>query len=250
MFLAKLENGSILRDSVSAISSLITEATFTIDTNGIKMVAMDPASVAMIIFNLLSTAFSEFKVDGEVKLTLNVDQFNSILSRLGSSDEITLSLDEEKTKLKILMKGASVRKFEMPLLEDPEKTNRVPELDFKTRIDIEPASLKEGIKDAGVVSDCVTFFAKDGKFSMIAVGDSSRATLELSKDSPAIFDMKNEGEQKAKYSLEYLDKVIKAAKLASKLTLQYKTDFPARLDFIEQDKLQMSFILAPRVETE
>ncbi|MCP6727575.1 MAG: DNA polymerase sliding clamp, partial [Patescibacteria group bacterium] len=53
----------------------------------------------------------------------------------------------------------------------------------------------------------------------------------------------------AKYSLEYLQKFIKGAKLSEKTILQFAEDHPLRIDFkIEQ--IELSFILAPRVETE
>ena len=53
----------------------------------------------------------------------------------------------------------------------------------------------------------------------------------------------------AKYSLEYLQKFMKASKLAEKTTLQFANDHPLRVD-INANQLGLSFILAPRVETE
>ena len=45
-----------------------------------------------------------------------------------------------------------------------------------------------------------------------------------------------------------LQKFMKAAKFAEKVSIQYKTDFPLRLDF--RSNAEMTFILAPRVEEE
>ena len=55
---------------------------------------------------------------------------------------------------------------------------------------------------------------------------------------------------KAKYSVDYLTKIIKSAGLSDKVAVYFKTDYPLRLDFTITDKLNMSFILAPRIETD
>ena len=48
-----------LKDSISIISELVNEAKLKISKDGIELVAMDPANVAMVIFRLLPTAFTE-----------------------------------------------------------------------------------------------------------------------------------------------------------------------------------------------
>ena len=56
------------------------------------------------------------------------------------------------------------------------------------------------------------------------------------------------GQAKSKYSLEYLQKFIKAGKLSDVVQIQYSNDYPARLDF--KGNVEMTFVLAPRVEEE
>ena len=57
-------------------------------------------------------------------------------------------------------------------------------------------------------------------------------------------------EEKAKYSVEYLKKIMDASKLTDNVSIQFNKDYPLKLDYIVVDKLQLSFILAPRVENE
>ena len=54
---------------------------------------------------------------------------------------------------------------------------------------------------------------------------------------------------KAKYSLEYLQKFMKGAKLCEKSILQFANDHPLKAKF-KTEHMELSFILAPRVETE
>ena len=54
-----LSEPSTFKDSIAVISELVNEARFKVTKDGIELVAMDPANVAMVIFKLLSSAFAE-----------------------------------------------------------------------------------------------------------------------------------------------------------------------------------------------
>ena len=75
-----------------------------------------------------------------------------------------------------------------------------------------------------------------------AMGSLNSFRAEFSGD-----DVQITGIGKSKYSLEYLIKFIKAAKISSKVRLSYSDDYPMRLDF-PGEKMGIGFILAPRVE--
>ena len=53
-----LNENKYLKEPILVISELVNEATFKIDKDKIELVAMDPGNVAMVIFKLLSTAFT------------------------------------------------------------------------------------------------------------------------------------------------------------------------------------------------
>jgi len=53
---------------------------------------------------------------------------------------------------------------------------------------------------------------------------------------------------KSRYSLEYLKKFVKGAKLSEKVILQFAEDHPLRMDI--RGEMELNFILAPRVETD
>ena len=55
---------------------------------------------------------------------------------------------------------------------------------------------------------------------------------------------------KSKYSIEYLKKISKASKLADNVLLQFSNDYPLKAEFKAKDKLDLVFILAPRVSEE
>ena len=55
---------------------------------------------------------------------------------------------------------------------------------------------------------------------------------------------------KAKYSIEYLKKMIGGSKLCDEVEIHFGKDYPLRLDYKTVDRVMLSFILAPRVEND
>ena len=114
MFNLKLNEPKILNNSIGVISDFITEASFSIQKEGIKLIAMDPANISMVILTILPSAFTEYSVDDQSDITINLDAFKQALKRAKPSDNILMNL--EKNKLKITISGRSTKRFYIPLL--------------------------------------------------------------------------------------------------------------------------------------
>ena len=102
-----LQETKYLKEPIIIISEFINEATFKIDHDKIELIALDPANVAMVVFKLLSSAFSEYDVKEQLDLTINLDQLKQVLKRINPDDTMTLELNENK--LQIELKSKSTR---------------------------------------------------------------------------------------------------------------------------------------------
>ena len=110
-----LSEPKYLKDSISIISELVNEAKLRISRDGIELVAMDPANVAMVIFKLLSSAFTEYDVKQKVEIAINLNNLKQILRRANPDDILTLETTENK--LKIVLKGKTIRTFSLPIID-------------------------------------------------------------------------------------------------------------------------------------
>ena len=104
-----------LKESITIISDLVNEASLKITPEAIELVAMDPANVAMVIFKLLSSACTEYSVGEKVEIAINLNNFKQILRRAKGND--ILSLELEDNKLKVILKGTSIRTFSLPIID-------------------------------------------------------------------------------------------------------------------------------------
>ncbi len=237
-----------LKDSISIISDLVNEGRFKITPNGIELVAMDPANVAMVVYKLLSSAFVEYDVKSTTDIGINLSNLKQVLRRAKPSDVIVLELEDGM--LNITLKGNSTRSFSLPILETDEREQKVPELVFPAKIKTTSAVLNEAIEDADIVADSVSFIAENNVFTLKAEGDLSKANIHIKGGDDTIIEVDSKDKIKAKYSIEYLKKMITGSKLSDDVIISFNKDYPLRLDYKVIDRVALSFILAPRVENE
>ncbi|EGQ43505.1 MAG: DNA polymerase sliding clamp subunit [Candidatus Nanosalina sp. J07AB43] len=248
MFKANLEEVGLIKDSMKTISDLISEGLFQLKDDGIHLIAADPAMVGLVDFKLEEDVFEEFKLDEETKVGLNLENFYSILRRANSDDTITLELDEDNSKFKIIMKGMSTRSFSLPILNlSEDDIPSTDQLDFNIEAELETQVFEGAVKDAMVVSDSVTISADDEKINIVSEGDQSNVDFQISGDSDGVIALEG-SEAKSMFSLDYLNKMIGAKSLSDTLNMKLGEDFPMRLEFTVPEKADLSFVLAPRIE--
>lgn len=236
------------KESITIISDLVSEVKIKATADGLEVVAMDPANVAMVIFKLLSSCFTSYEVPKNEEITVNLNQVRQILRRAKGEDVLTL--ETEENKLKIILKSTTKRSFSVPLLESESREQKVPDLRFPLSVEMDAHLLTEAIEDVSVVAESVTFLGEKEKLSVKAEGELSKAFIEIQPDENTSIQVEGDDKHKAKYSLEYLRKMIAGSKLADKVSLRFTSDYPLQLDYKVLDKLSLSFILAPRVDND
>ena len=243
--LVKLENPSQLTKAIEIISDLITEVRIKVNEFGMSITAMDPATVSMVNLKVPKSAFSQFESGNEV-LGVNLDNLKQILRRCGSGS--SLLLEKKDNLLNIQIQDRIKRSFNLNLIdiesEDLDFDEKVSRMEFSSLVEINSIDLVNSIEDCVIVADSCSFIIKDGNF-IIEAKSLNSARSEFSGD-----EVKIKAEDcKAKYSLEYLQKFMKGAKLSDKIILQFAEEHPLKIDF-KNAEMELSFILAPRVETD
>ncbi|MFO7793640.1 MAG: hypothetical protein R6V35_01555, partial [Candidatus Nanohaloarchaea archaeon] len=115
--------------------------------------------------------------------------------------------------------------------------------------ELEAPVLEGAVKDSMVVSDAVTISATDEELNIRAEGDQSNADFTITAGSEGVISMDGEP-VKSMFSLDYLSKMIGAKKLSENVTVKLGDDFPMRMEFVRPEEVDLSFVLAPRIEEE
>lgn len=250
MFRAVLSDAKTWTYIVDALSTLVDEANFVAKPDGLSMRAMDPSHVAMVDFALPSDAFDEYECDQETLLGVNLDEMKKVMRRARSGDTLEMIYEEAERRLKLKLKGKTVRTFSIHLLDITAEELPEPSVEFKAFAIITADALQEAVKDAVVTSDHVKIIIHPDKVTFRAVGDLGEVVVEMGKDSEALLDVQTSEEASATYTLNYLADMMKVAKAADTVKLQLSTDMPLRIDFNLPGGGRVSYFLAPRIEGE
>ncbi len=237
------------KDSMGIISDIVSEVKIKAKSDRLEIVAMDPANVAMVVFKMFSSSFTQYEVKGEEEVAINLSNLKQILRRMKNDDVLTLETTDEN-KFKIQLKSDTVRSFSIPTLDLEDKEQRVPELKFPLTIETNSQVLADAIEDVSVVAESVTFLGEKSQLLVKAEGDLSKALIEIKPTENTVIKTDSNDKFKAKYSLEYLKKMIAGGKLSDNVSLYFNTDYPLKLEYKLTDILLLSFILAPRVDND
>lgn len=242
MFKATISDTKSWKNSIDAISALIDEGTFQIDSDGLKLRAMDPSQIALIDFFLPSKAFEKYEVDKPTNIGVDFAELSKITKRSRPEDKIELSLD---TRFNMVFKGKITRKFNIAVIDSSSTPPKEPNIEFTAEVKIAPAVIKEALKDAEIVSNHVALKINGG-ISIKSDGDTGSADITFSDDS--ILDIKVQKEARAVFSLDHLNNLLKAAEIPSVVILNLKSDAPLKVEYaIGEGKVV--YYLAPRIES-
>jgi len=243
--LIELQNPAVLSKVVDIISEIVNEVRIKVNEAGLSITAMDPANVSMVGFVLPKKSFSRFEAGAET-LGINLDNLKQVLKRCGAGS--SLVIEKKENFLDIHIHDRINRNFTLSLIDiegnDVDFGAKVERMEFSSFVELNSIDLINSIEDCSIVSDSCTFTIENDRFIIGAKGLNS-ARAEFSGDEARI---KAEN-CRARYSLEYLQKFIKGAKLCEKSILEFANDHPLKIEF-RNELMELKFVLAPRVETE
>ncbi|MCK5040346.1 MAG: hypothetical protein KAR87_05245 [Candidatus Aenigmarchaeota archaeon] len=248
-----IQNTSVFKDAIGAISELIDEGKLRFEKDGLKIKETDPTMISMVSFDFKKDNFEKYEIEENAEIAVSISQFNQVLRRLNADNKLQMEYKKEKNTIDlIILGGANVKKFSLPVLELENK--KIPDinLDFEISVEMNKKILGEVILDASVVGETLVFAADKDKLSFFSEEDMNRVEMDLDKKNEDVFsfDYTSDMEKlKSKYSLEYLKKMEKGGKLSDVVKLEFGNDYPMKMSFTDKDKkVLISYVLAPRVE--
>ena len=123
----------------SAISTLVDEATFEANVEGLLFRGMDPSHVALIDIHWPNSAFQKFQCNDSIKFGVRIDEFSKLIRRGDKKD--TVEVSGENSTLVIRIKNGYSREYKMRLIESSSGSTPLPKLNFNSRVVLKPLLL-------------------------------------------------------------------------------------------------------------
>ena len=246
MFSAKTSGSDDLKAIISAISTLVEEATFVANAEGITFRGMDPSHVALIDISWPNSAFEKYECDSDIKFGVRIDEFSKLIKRAEKKDSIEISISEDNMLLVTIGKN---KKYKMRLIESSATDTPLPKIPYDAKIELSTTAFDKILGDVQVVSDYLTIKAAESSAEFSGKGDSGEVVINLEKDNEEIQDLTVKEDSDGTYSLEYLNPVVRAVgTTAGTITCEFSSAKPLRIEFKVANIGRIHFYLAPRVE--
>lgn len=248
MFLAKTASAAEWRAVAAAVKTLVEEATFDANSEGITFRAMDPSHVALVDLSWPVAAWANYECDKPFKFSVRVEDLVKLVGRSETKDSIELgSTDEDAISVKL--SNGYKREFTIHLIESTAGAAPLPKLEFDTKVTLTKSILEKVLGDISVVSDQVTVQASKDRLTFHGKSDIGKAEIGLAGNDADVLEFKTAAESKATYSIDYVSGILKAlGGVTDTVQLEFSTKKPMRLEMKLNDQgAKLSYFLAPRV---
>ena len=243
MFKAELNDPNILRTSFDAISSIVDEVQIQVDSEGMRLDALDRSHITFVHLELKREIFDEYECDEPEKINVDTEELMKVLRRARAGDRLIITSDD--ANLILTFEGEATRQFKIRLIDIEYETPQPPEIRYENEFEVPFSLLKDAIADIDIFSDKITFQVDEEKFIISSKGEFGDAMIEYYHGE------KIKEPARSVYSLDKIREMLKADRFSETATINLGNDMPLKLTLkMPEDEGELSFLLAPRLEAE
>ncbi len=243
MFKLVLTDPSIFKTCFEAINAIVEEVKIEVDTEGLRLNAMDRSHITFVHLDLKESLFDIYECDQPLVLNLDTEALMKVLKRSKSDD--VMELTTEDGQLVITFEGRVKKIFKVKLIDSEYDARSPPDIEYPVSIGVPIDVLKETIQDIEIVAERIKIGVDEDNLVLEADGDFSDARVEY------LHGEKVDQDVQSTYSIDGIKKMLKADKFADNTSLEIGTDMPLtlKLELLNEEGC-LSFLLAPRIEDE
>lgn len=251
MFMAKTSTATEWRAVAAAVKTLVEEATFDANSEGISFRAMDPSHVALVDLVWPGSAWVAYECDKPFKFSVRVEDLVKTIARADNRDSVEIGSTEEDA-ISFKLSNGYKREFTIHLIESTAASAPLPKLEFDTKATLTKTILEKILGDVSVVSDQVTIQATKDKLTFWGKSDVGRAEINLGAKDADVLEFKTAAEGKATYSTDYVQGILKAlGGVTDTVQMEFSAKKPLRLEMKLNDQgAKLFYFLAPRVSSD
>jgi len=171
MFEATLSNGELFKKIVVALSDLVEQGNFMVDSNMISFQGMDSSHVSLVSLQLTECGFENYRCDHDICLGIQFSSLNKILKCMTSKDSLQIQARDDGDIINFIFESQDQKRFsnfELKLNDIDQEQLGIPETVYSTTIKMPSTEFQRICRDLAAIGDTVTISAtKDGvKFSV------------------------------------------------------------------------------------
>ncbi|MCD6421818.1 hypothetical protein J7L13_00510 [bacterium] len=240
-------NGKMLREILRCLGTINDEGVIQLTPEGLTIRLLDPSRVALLVFEISKYALEEYLCEQPVNICINFEWIFKPLKNVKKGEKVVL--EQNKDKINVIIEGKTTRTYTIPTLDVPsdfEEQNKEPKLVYDSKVEAPTADLLNIIEEALLIYHMGDFTLNEEGLTLKVDTELNKVEIKVENKSFGSMIIEAPYEEKARYNLDYLRAILKAAaNLAETCTLQIKKDFPLRIDFKIPFEGRMTYWQAP-----
>lgn len=207
---------------------------------------LDKAHTRFMTVEYKKEFFSVYEVDDVESVTLFVEDMHKIIKSASKIDNVILETNENYLICKFESKNSNSRVFEFVLPAEYIDSPQPPSIPLPVSFKLQLNDLKQGLKDLGIIgSSEIIFSFNNGLLSLTSgteVSANYSSNIRVDVDAEPF---------SAKFSMEYINQLLKFDKINKTVEFKMGDDLPLLYTF-EDDIMcvKVDGLIAPRLEVD
>ena len=255
IFNIKTVQTGAIRILIESLKEILTDANFTVDSEGIKLIAMDSTHTVLIHMKLLQEKFEYFYCLNKINIGINMSNFFKLIKTMSNNDTLTLFIEknnENQLGIKIHNdEKNSQTTYKLNLLDIQDETINIPPAEFDTELTFPSNDFQKIIRDMINIAENIEIKSIGNKLVLSCEGDFASQETVLGETNNGIqFSTCKEPEYPIQgiYSLKYLILFTKCTNLCNIINIYIKNDYPLIIKYNIASIGDIKLCLAPNTD--
>ena len=250
LFIKTVQSQSI-KILIESLKEVLTDINLYFDSNGLKVMTMDNARVALVYVRLLKDNFEEYICPNKVMCGINMIYFFKLLKIVGNNDVLTLFIkgavpNELGIRIENKEKNTVTESY-LKMLDITEEKLEIPDIQYDSVISMPSVDLQKYCRDLSVVSNHVIISSSESNFILESVGDFASQKIIIGEAQNGLIISKKNQNVKETFDLKYLNSFTKSTNLCSIVEIFLKKDYPLVIEYNVANLGKLQYCLAPKI---
>ncbi|MXR20525.1 DNA polymerase sliding clamp [Halobacterium bonnevillei] len=244
-----IASAPILETILDDVAVLVDECVLRVDTDGVSVDAMDPATVAMVSLSVDAEAFEAYDAPDEVlRLGIDIERLGDVVGMADADQAVRLAVDLERRTLHVRVGELA---YTLALI-DPDAVRSPPDRvdladQFEATVGLPGREFSRAVAAADMVSDHLEAGVSESeeRFYVRADGDADTVAVDVPAEDCTAFDS---GPARSLFSLQYLSAVERAVPADDPVRLRLGEEAPVEVEFdVADGDGSVRYVVSPRL---
>jgi len=182
MFECTLSSGELFKKIVSALSDLVEQGNFQVDSNMISFQGMDSSHVSLVSLQLTEGGFENYRCDSNAVLGIQFAALNKILKCMTNKDSLSIQAQDDGDLINFIFESQDQKRysnFELKLNDIDAEQLGIPDTDYGTTVKMPSAEFQRICRDLAAIGDTVTISATKQGVQFAVDGDIGAGSMMI-----------------------------------------------------------------------